>query len=175
MALLNLAIATTGFRVPSRNAGPGPCESAVTTVAPATRKMTVGPLALAFERACEAELADIIVSDLDAGRLPDLAALRLRFRPEAAPIFPVAADLAPLAAYDRPGWGVIVPMHAQKRDAASTAAVARRELARTSPSRLGRDDLAILGDITHVRDANQRLPNTRPPTIITSPGRLISA
>ena len=36
-------------------------------------------LALAHERACETELADRLAADLDAGRLPDLAALRGRF------------------------------------------------------------------------------------------------
>lgn len=44
-------------------------------------KVTVELLALAHERACEAELAKAIAIDLDAGRLPDLAALRDRFRP----------------------------------------------------------------------------------------------
>ena len=38
--------------------------------------------------------------DLDAGRLPDLAALRDRFRPEAASIPSVAVELVPLNAYD---------------------------------------------------------------------------
>ena len=36
----------------------------------------VGLLALAHERACEAELAQLLTRDLDAGRLPDLTALR---------------------------------------------------------------------------------------------------
>ena len=35
----------------------------------------VGLLALAHERACEAELAEAIDTELDAGRLPDLDAL----------------------------------------------------------------------------------------------------
>jgi hypothetical protein len=63
-------------------------------------KVTVELLALAHERACEAELADAIADDLDAGRLPDLAALRIRFRPEQAPIPHVAVELASLAVYD---------------------------------------------------------------------------
>ena len=46
------------------------------------------------------ELAEVIAMDLDAGRLPDLAALRDRFRPEATSIPSVAVKLAPLAAYD---------------------------------------------------------------------------
>ena len=41
----------------------------------------VGLLELAHERACEAELAAVIEVDLDAGRLPDLDAMRERFAP----------------------------------------------------------------------------------------------
>lgn len=63
-------------------------------------KVTVELLALAHERACEAELADVIAADLEAGRLPDLAALRARFRPSATPIPKVAVELVPLGAYD---------------------------------------------------------------------------
>ncbi|WP_420869925.1 MULTISPECIES: IS21 family transposase [Bradyrhizobium] len=63
-------------------------------------KVTVELLALAHERACEAELAEVIAMDLDAGQLPDLAALRDRFRPEAASIPRVAVKLAPLDVYD---------------------------------------------------------------------------
>jgi hypothetical protein len=63
-------------------------------------KVTVELLALAHERACEAELADAIAADLDAGRLPDLAALRARFRPAEAAIPNVAVELAPLCVYD---------------------------------------------------------------------------
>jgi hypothetical protein len=39
-------------------------------------------LALARERACEAELANVLATDLDAGRLPDMAALRPRLAPD---------------------------------------------------------------------------------------------
>jgi hypothetical protein len=45
-------------------------------------RTTVGLLALAHERACEAELADAIDAILDAGALPDLDALRARFKPD---------------------------------------------------------------------------------------------
>ena len=59
----------------------------------------VGLLALAHERACEAELAAAIDVDLDAGAVPDLDRLRERFRPHT--IVPaVAIDLTPLSAYD---------------------------------------------------------------------------
>jgi hypothetical protein len=59
----------------------------------------VGLLALAHDRACEAELAAVIDADLAAGELPDLDRLRERFRPDTVvPI--VAIDLAPLSAYD---------------------------------------------------------------------------
>ncbi|MCK1689063.1 hypothetical protein IVA85_25040 [Bradyrhizobium sp. 145] len=63
-------------------------------------KVTVELLALAHERACDAELADAIGNDFDAGQLPDLAAVRIRFRPEQASLPLLAVELAPLAIYD---------------------------------------------------------------------------
>ena len=60
----------------------------------------VGLLALAHDRACEAELAEAIDADLDAGRLPDLAPLRERFSPDAASIPNVVVELASLSLYD---------------------------------------------------------------------------
>jgi hypothetical protein len=63
-------------------------------------KATVELLALAHECAGEAELASLIGADLDAGRLPDPAALRQRLRPQQAAIPAVAVELAPLAIYD---------------------------------------------------------------------------
>ena len=63
-------------------------------------KVAVELLALAHERACEAELGEAIAADLDAGRLPDLAVLRARFRPAETAISNVAVELAPLRVYD---------------------------------------------------------------------------
>jgi hypothetical protein len=63
-------------------------------------KITVELLALAHENACEAELARTITAELDAGRLPDLAGLRARFRPQTATVPMVAVELAPLGVYD---------------------------------------------------------------------------
>ena len=60
----------------------------------------VAVLALAHDRACEAELADAIDAALDAGALPDLDALRERFRPAETAIPQVAVALVPLSAYD---------------------------------------------------------------------------
>ena len=60
----------------------------------------VGLLALAHDRACEAELAQVIDADLDAGVLPDLDRLRDRFRPDRTAIPDVAVELVPLSAYD---------------------------------------------------------------------------
>jgi hypothetical protein len=60
----------------------------------------VGLLALAHERACEAELAEAIDAELDAGRLPDLDRMHARFKPEAAAMPEVVVQLAPLSAYD---------------------------------------------------------------------------
>jgi hypothetical protein len=66
---------------------------------PACRTM-VGLLALAHDRACEAELADAIAADLDVGRLPDLDRLRERFTPDTKSIPNVVVELAPLSVYD---------------------------------------------------------------------------
>jgi hypothetical protein len=63
-------------------------------------RMMVELLALAHERACEAELADILEDDLAAGRLPDMAALRAIFSPDPASLPEVVVRLTPLASYD---------------------------------------------------------------------------
>ena len=59
-----------------------------------------GLLALAHERACEAQLAQAIDAVLDAGDLPDLDRLRERFQPGRTAFPDVAVALAPLSAYD---------------------------------------------------------------------------
>ena len=66
---------------------------------PACRLM-VDLLALAHDRGCEAELADILTDDLAAGRLPDLPALRDRFAPDPTTLPEVVVHLAPLTSYD---------------------------------------------------------------------------
>ena len=63
-------------------------------------KVTVELLALAHDRACEAELAQVIDAELDAGRLPDLALLRERFGPIPASVPVIDVKLVPLNAYD---------------------------------------------------------------------------
>jgi ArsR family metal-binding transcriptional regulator len=63
-------------------------------------RTTVGFLALAHYRACEAELADAIEAALDAGEMPDLLRLRERFTPDYAVIPEVAVAVTPLSAYD---------------------------------------------------------------------------
>jgi hypothetical protein len=63
----------------------------------------VGLLALAHERACEGELALAIDAALDAGGLPDLAAMRQRFAPDAAAMPHVTVRFAPLHVYDELG------------------------------------------------------------------------
>jgi hypothetical protein len=63
-------------------------------------RATVALLALAHDRACEAELAAAIEADLDAGRLPDPVQLRDRFQPDTAAIPDVTVELVPLSAYD---------------------------------------------------------------------------
>ena len=63
----------------------------------------VGLLALAHDRACEAELAEAIDAELDAGRLPDLDLLGRRFAPDPAAIPDITVELVPLHLYDELG------------------------------------------------------------------------
>jgi hypothetical protein len=63
-------------------------------------RVSVELLALAHDRACEAELAEAIEAALDAGELPDPALMRTRFTPDASAIPDVTVELAPLSAYD---------------------------------------------------------------------------
>ena len=63
-------------------------------------KTIVELLSLAHDRACEAELAGILNVHLDAGELPDLAALRARFAPDPARLPEVLVELVPLSVYE---------------------------------------------------------------------------
>src|SRR3954463_9327898 len=63
------------------------CRSAKRAGSPArSRRLAcrtaVDLLALAHDRGGEAELAESLTADLQAGRLPDVAALRARFAPD---------------------------------------------------------------------------------------------
>lgn len=62
--------------------------------------LMVDLLALAHDRGCEAELAVVLADDLANARLPDMAALRIRFAPDPAALPEVVVHLTPLAAYD---------------------------------------------------------------------------
>ena len=62
-------------------------------------RITVDILALAHDRGCEAELAQCLTHDLEAGRLPDMAVLRARFAPDPAAIPHVTVQLSSLASY----------------------------------------------------------------------------
>jgi transposase InsO family protein len=101
MALLNLVYREQLF---PRHAYRRAFEAllAVDTEKRACRTM-VGLLALAHERACEAELAAAIDADLEAGRRPDLDALRQRFAPEPAVIPEISVERVPLHLYDELG------------------------------------------------------------------------
>lgn len=70
-------------------------------------KITVELLALAHERACEAELAEQLAADLDARRLPDLKALQELFKPDGRGVPDVVVKLAPLSDYDELGTVVM--------------------------------------------------------------------
>ena len=61
----------------------------------------VGLLALAHERACEAELGALLQAALDNGILPDLKALIERFRPKGMALPVVIVTLPSLAIYDQ--------------------------------------------------------------------------
>lgn len=63
-------------------------------------RLMVDLLALAHERGCEAQLANLLAADLDAGRLPDLNRLRIHFASDPAHLPNVVVHLAPLAAYE---------------------------------------------------------------------------
>ena len=63
----------------------------------------VGLLALAHERGCEAELAQAIEVELDAGMLPDLDRLGRRFAPDPTVIPDITVELVPLHLYDELG------------------------------------------------------------------------
>jgi hypothetical protein len=62
-------------------------------------KTMVTLLALAHERACEAELASLLEADLAARRLPDLDRLRARFTPDPARLPSVHIQTVPLSDY----------------------------------------------------------------------------
>jgi hypothetical protein len=63
-------------------------------------RIMVDLLALAHDRGCEAELASVLAADLEARRLPDMAALRQRFAPDLARLPNVVVHLVPLNAYE---------------------------------------------------------------------------
>jgi hypothetical protein len=63
-------------------------------------RIMVDLLALAHDRSCEAELAALLASDLEADRLPDMAALHQRFAPDPACLPTVVVHLVPLQVYE---------------------------------------------------------------------------
>ena len=69
-------------------------------------RIIVELLAIAHERACEAELAGLLEADLAARRSPDIPSLRNRFSPDPAALPEVVVELGELASYDSLiGWG----------------------------------------------------------------------
>ena len=63
-------------------------------------RIAVDLLALAHDRGCEAELAEALAADIDAGRLPDIALLRVCFAPDPASLPLVRVELGSLASYE---------------------------------------------------------------------------
>lgn len=66
-------------------------------------KITVELLALAHDYACEAELAQALEAELEAGRLPCLDTLRERFRPATASVPVVMIEAVSLGLYNEIG------------------------------------------------------------------------
>jgi len=98
MALLNLVYRDALFPRPAYRRA---FEALLAgTALRAACRITVGLLALAHERGCEADLADALDALLDEGHLPDLSASRARFEPVTAPIPAIAVVLPRLSAYD---------------------------------------------------------------------------
>ena len=63
-------------------------------------RLVVDVLALAHDRGCEAELAAVIDQTLEAGALPDMAALRRRFTPDPAVLPEIQVPQRSLGDYD---------------------------------------------------------------------------
>jgi transposase InsO family protein len=63
-------------------------------------KTLVDLLSLAHDRACEGQLAQILTEQLQADRLPDVAALRECFAPDPARLPEVCVELVPLSLYE---------------------------------------------------------------------------
>jgi hypothetical protein len=57
-------------------------------------------LALAHDRACEAELGERLAQDLDDGRLPDINILRALFTPNIDALPEIVVSYTPLSLYD---------------------------------------------------------------------------
>ena len=63
-------------------------------------KLMVELLSIAHDRACEAQLANLLSEDIAADRVPDLQALRTRFAPDLASLPEVQVYLTPLSLYE---------------------------------------------------------------------------
>ena len=63
--------------------------------------MTVGLLALAHDRGCEAELAALLEEDLRQHRIPDIVTLRTLFGPSEGDLPVVKVQMADLASYNQ--------------------------------------------------------------------------
>lgn len=77
---------------------------------PACRLM-VGLLDLAANHACEAALAEHLEALLEAGELPDLAALKAEFAPKVSPVVDVAIPPHDIAGYDSLLTGSLTEAH----------------------------------------------------------------
>ena len=98
MALLNLVYRDQLF---PRTAYRRAWEALIAAQPPRTAcRIMVGLLALAHDRACEAELATTLDAILDRGALPDLVDLQQRFMPQAGTVPHITVSLPAAIAYD---------------------------------------------------------------------------
>src|SRR3546814_6436602 len=114
MALLNLVYRSQLF---PRDAYRRMFDQLVTQLPDrAACRLMVDLLSLAHDRGCEADLATVLASDLDAHRVPDMAALRARFSPDPAALPGVVVHLAPLSGYE-----VLLGNHVEARSEEPTS------------------------------------------------------
>ena len=93
-------------------------------------KITVELLALAHDRACEAELAEALDADVDAGRLPDLPFLRAYFGPDPASVPRIDVAVVSLSIYDE----LVAVVAVTATPTSQVEIQSRRRNRRTSPA-----------------------------------------
>ena len=99
MRIARIRLSDKTSRLRPRRAAPTPGQTYEPEV-PVEVREWIRLLALAHDRAYEAELAEAIDAELDAGKLPDLETLSRRFAPHPTAIPDITIEVAPLHLYD---------------------------------------------------------------------------